>query len=299
LQPSARAFPLVVIAGPVTSAVHVAVLAAVEVFPHASIAVNVLVCEREQILVTIAPSINVTVGVEQASVAVAVPNAPSIVAVEGLQPSARAFPLVVIAGPVTSAVHVAILAAVEVLPHASIAVNVLVCEREQILVTIAPSINVTVGVEQASVAVAVPNAPSIVAVDGLQPSARAFPLVVIAGPVTSAVHVAVLAAVEVLPHASIAVNVLVCEREQILVTIAPSINVTVGIPQASVAVAVPNAPSIVAVEGLQPSARAFPLVVIAGPVTSAVHVADSCCGGSIPACINCREMFLFANENKY
>jgi hypothetical protein len=110
--------------------------------------------------------------------------------------------------------------------------------RPQPELDILPLENVTVGIPQASVAVAVPNAPSIVAVDGLQPSARAFPLVVIAGPVTSAVHVAILAAVEVLPHASIAVNVLVCEREQILVTIAPSINVTVGIPQASVAVAV-------------------------------------------------------------
>src|SRR5688572_30407579 len=127
-----------------------------------------------------------------ASVAVAVPNAPSIVAVFGLQPSASGLPLVVIVGPVISAVHVAVLAAVEVLPHASIAVNVLVCEREQVLVTITPSINVTVGVEQASVAVAVPNAPSIVAVFGLQPSASGLPLVVIVGPVISAVHVAVL-----------------------------------------------------------------------------------------------------------
>src|SRR5688572_6374520 len=239
LQPSASGLPLVVIVGPVISAVHVAVLAAVEVLPHASIAVNVLVCEREQVLVTITPSINVTVGMPHASVAVAVPKAPSIVAVFGLQPSASGLPLVVIVGPVISAVHVAVLAAVEVLPHASIAVNVLVCEREQVLVTITPSINVTVGVEQASVAVAVPNAPSIVAVFGLQPSASGLPLVVIVGPVISAVHVAVLAAVEVLPHASIAVNVLVCVRPHPALDILPLVKVTVGMPHASVAVAVP------------------------------------------------------------
>jgi Ni,Fe-hydrogenase III small subunit len=257
LQPSARAFPLVVIAGPVTSAVHVAILAAVEVFPHASIAVNVLVCEREQILVTIAPSINVTVGVEQASVAVAVPNAPSIVAVEGLQPSARAFPLVVIAGPVTSAVHVAILAAVEVLPHASIAVNVLVCEREQILVTIAPSINVTVGVEQASVEVAVPNAPPIVPALGLQPSASGLPLVVIVGPAASAVHVTVLEAVAVLLQTSIAVHVLVCDREQEVVTIEPSLGINVEPPQLSVAVAVPSAALISLATGYNLRSKLF------------------------------------------
>ena len=49
---------------------------------------------------------------------------------------------------------------------------------------------------------------------GLHPSAplAGVPVVVIVGAVTSTVHVAVLDPVAVLPHASVAVNVLVCER---------------------------------------------------------------------------------------
>ena len=73
----------------------------------------------------------------------------------------------------------------------------------------APSVAVTVGVPQASVAVAVPRAPFIVAVDGLHPSASALPVAVSVGAVTSAVHVAVLDIVDVLPQPSIAVHDLV------------------------------------------------------------------------------------------
>jgi len=69
--------------------------------------------------------------------------------------------------------------------------------------------DVTVGVPQSSVAVALPNAASIVDDDGLQPRAKLFPVVLSVGTVTSAVHVAVLDVVEVLPQASVAVNVLV------------------------------------------------------------------------------------------
>ena len=157
----------------------------------------------------ILPFVNVTVGVPQASVAVAVPNAKSITDAEGLQPSVRLFPDEVIVGGVRSSVHVAVRDAVDELPQASIAVNVLVCEREQVLLTIAPSAKETVGVLHASVADAVPNAPSMAEADGLQPTANGLPLVVIVGPVLSAVHVAVRDAVEVLLQASIAVNVLV------------------------------------------------------------------------------------------
>ena len=62
---------------------------------------------------------------------------------------------------------------------------------------------------QASVAVAVPSAPSIVAVGGLQPRARALPVAVMVGAVLSLVHVAVREVVAVLPQPSVAVNVLV------------------------------------------------------------------------------------------
>jgi hypothetical protein len=57
------------------------------------------------------------------------------------------------------------------------------------------------------------------------------------GGVTSAVHVHVLAHVAVLPQASVAVQVIVFERPQVLVlTTPPSEQVTVGVPQLSVAV---------------------------------------------------------------
>ena len=68
----------------------------------------------------------VTVGVLHASVAVAVPKARSIAETEGLQPSVKLFPEGVIVGGVLSAVHVAILVAVDELPQPSIAVNLLV-----------------------------------------------------------------------------------------------------------------------------------------------------------------------------
>ena len=96
----------------------------------------------------------------------------------------------------------------------------------------APVDAVTVGVPQASVAVALPKAASIAAVVGLHPSAplAGVPVAVIVGAVTSTVHVAVLDAVAVLPHASVAVNVLVCERKQPLLTIGPFDTVGANVP---------------------------------------------------------------------
>ena len=68
-----------------------------------------------------------------------------------------------------------------------------------------------VGVPQASVADAVPNAPAIAAADGLHAKLPAVVTVIVGG-VRSLVHVTVDDAVAVLPQASVAVNVLVCER---------------------------------------------------------------------------------------
>ena len=115
----------------------------------------------------------------------------------------------VITGGVGSSVHVAVRDVVDVLPQASIAVNVLVCERLHPLLDTLPSLDETVGLPHASVAEALPNAPFNAAADGLQPRLKLLPVAVIVGPVTSAVHVAVLDVVVVLPHASVAVNVLV------------------------------------------------------------------------------------------
>ena len=71
------------------------------------------------------------------------------------------------------------------------------------------------------------------------------------GGVLSSVHVTVLEVVAVLLQASLAVNVLVSERSQPLLTIEPSDEVMVTAPHASVAVAVPSEPEGVA--GLHPN----------------------------------------------
>src|SRR4030095_4137479 len=127
-----------------------------------------------------------------------------------------------------------------------------------------PSEELTVGVPQASVAVAVPRAALISEATGLQPSVNVVPPVVIVGGVLSEVHVTVLEAVAELPQASTAVNVLVCDLEQLVLFIIPSLDVTVGVPHASVAVAVPRAALISEAAGLQPSVNVVPPAVIVG-----------------------------------
>ena len=112
-------------------------------------------------------------------------------------------------GGVTSEVQLTVLDAVDVLSHASIAVHVLVCVRTHPVLVTLLLLCVIVGAPHASVAVAVPNAVLISTASGLHPNGKLFPPVVITGGVTSAVHVTVLDAVDVLSHASIAVHVLV------------------------------------------------------------------------------------------
>ena len=104
--------------------------------------------------------------------------------------------------------------------QASLAINVLVKERLQPVVTIAPSLEVIVTDPQASLAVAVPS--EAVGFDGLHPKVAFAELPVKVGGVRSTVHVTVLEIVAVLLHASRAVNVLVCERSQPVLTIPPS-----------------------------------------------------------------------------
>jgi hypothetical protein len=77
------------------------------------------------------------------------------------------------------------------------------------LLTTAPSEEDTVGTPHASVAEAEPRAPFISPVVGLHPRLNEPPVAVMTGAVTSAVHVAVREVVELLPQASVAVNVLV------------------------------------------------------------------------------------------
>ena len=188
-----------------------------------------------------------------ASVAVAVPNAAVISDAVGLHPSVNVVPVALILGGVRSAVHETVLEIVDVLPQPSVAVKVLVCEAIQPIVEIGPSDDVIVGVPHPSVAVAVANAVLIVAVEGLHPNVTPAYDPVNTGPLTSITHVTLRDMVEVLPHASVAVNVLTCVRLQPVVLIPPSTEVIVGVEQISVAVAEPNAASIVPDDGLQPS----------------------------------------------
>ena len=66
-------------------------------------------------------------------------------------------------------------------------------------------------------------------------------------------------------------NVLVCDLEQPDDVIAPSLDDTVGTPQASVAVALPNAALMSEAAGLHPSV-VVPGAVIDGGVWSFVHL---------------------------
>jgi hypothetical protein len=138
------------------------------------------------------------------------------------------------------------------LPQPSEAVNVLVCDREQLLVDIAPSVNVTAGVPHAADAVAVPRAEVISAAVGLHPRVAVAPVIVIVGGLGALVQLTVLVIVAELPQASTAVNVLICDALQLVVDTEPSEEVMVGIPQPSVAAAEPRAAVISEACGLQP-----------------------------------------------
>ena len=95
------------------------------------------------------------------------------------------------------------------MPHPSLAVKVLTWSREHPLVTIGPSLCVTVVGPHPSVAVAVPNAFSISPADGLHPRKFVVPPDCSSGGVKSSIHLADLDTVDVLPQPSLAVNVLI------------------------------------------------------------------------------------------
>jgi len=113
--------------GGVTSAIHATVLPTVDVFPQPSIAVNVLICERLQPELVIAPSLCDKVGVPQASVAVAEPRAVIIAAGVGLHPKFCIVYVPVKTGGLLSFDHDTVLEVVDVFPQTSVAVHVLVC----------------------------------------------------------------------------------------------------------------------------------------------------------------------------
>ena len=154
------------------------------------------------------PSVEEIVTGPHPSVALAEPSALAISLAVGLHPSVVVVPVAVMDGGVLSEVHVTVLEAVAVLPHPSLAVNVLICVIVQVDVVAVASEKLNVTGPQASVAVAVPKAALISEAAGLHPSVVVVPVAVMDGGVLSEVHVTVLEAVAVLPQASLAVNVL-------------------------------------------------------------------------------------------
>ena len=213
---------------------------------------KVLTCEKAQALEVTAPSVNVTIGVLQAAVAVAEPSAAVIAEAEGLQPRVTKAGVIIMVGGLGALSHVTVLEVVAELPQPSTAVNILVCEEEQLLVDIAPSVEVILTTLQPSVADAEPSAAVIADEAGLQPSGTSAYDPVNAGGIWSLVQVTVLEVVAELPQPSTAVNILVRDDEQLDVDTAPSVNVIVVVLHASVAVAVPRAASISEASGLQP-----------------------------------------------
>jgi len=109
------------------------------------------------------------------------------------------------------------------------------------LVTTGPSTNVIVGVPQLSVAEAGEIAALISDAVGLHPIGTSVYVPVKAGGLLSVVQFTVRDVVAVFPHASVAVNVLVCEEIHPLTVCGPSDCDIVALLQLSVAVAVPNA----------------------------------------------------------
>jgi hypothetical protein len=167
-------------------------------------------------------------------------------------------------GPLRSRIQVTVEEAVAELPQPSEAVKVLVCEAEHEVVVTGPSETVTDGVLQAAVAVAEPRAALISEAEGLQPSAGVTPVIIIVGGLGVFVHVTVVEAVAVLPQASIATKVLVCDALHDVVDTVPSLAVTDAVPQPSEAVAVPRAAAISEAEGLQPRVVTAPVIVMTG-----------------------------------
>src|SRR6185436_3622971 len=174
----------------------------------------------------------------QASVAEAEPSARPISLADGLQPRDVVVPFAVIDGAALSDVHVTVRDAVDVLPHASLAVHDLVCEREQPLLVTEPSETENVGAPQASEADALPNARPISFGDGLQPNVVVVPPVEIEGAVLSSVQLICCTHEVMLPQSSLAIHVLFIVLEQPLLCIGPSDATGITVPsQLSEAVA--------------------------------------------------------------
>src|SRR5205809_200631 len=156
-----------------------------------------------------APSMKLAVNpVEQLSLTVAVPNAAAMSDEVGLQLTG-VDAVTVMVGACVSLVKLIVCEVVAVLPQPSVAVQVLVTECVHPVPVSAPSVKLAVNpVEQLSLTVAVPNAAAMSDEVGLQ-FTGVDAVTVIVGACVSLVKLIVCEVVAVLPHASIAVQVLV------------------------------------------------------------------------------------------
>ena len=88
------------------------------------------------------------------------------------------------------------------------------------------------------------------------------------------VHITVRDTVDVLLQASLAINFLVCDRVQPVDWTAPSTDELMGLPQKSVAVALPSAAAISSVDGLTSSITSEYVPVKVGARSSSDQVTD-------------------------
>jgi hypothetical protein len=274
LHPSAKVVPVAVITGTSESIDQVTVRETdIAGFPQASVTSNVLVCDKRQGAPVTGPSDDVGVPTPQSSSAVAVPSAESMAAAEGLHPNVNVVPVAVMTGNVVSNVQVTVReTGIAGLPHASVTLNVLVCETRHTPV-ILPSVEIGVPTVQLSVAVAVPSVESMAAAEGLHPNTKVVPVAVITGSSESNDQVTVRDTdIAGFPQSSITLKVLVWDKRQGSPVTGPSEDVGVPTPQSSDAVAVPSAESMAAADGIHPNVNVVPIAVMTGRVVSRVHV---------------------------
>jgi hypothetical protein len=157
-----------------------------------------------------------------------------------------------------------------VFPQPSVAVTVKVCDLEQPPV-ISPATAVIVGVPQPSVADEAAITLVVVGNVGLHPKANPVVGTFNVGAVESSVQVYVTVFVAVLPQASVAITVNVCDLPHVPV-IEPAVAVIVGVPQPSVADEAAITLSIVGNVGLHPKANPVVGTVNSGAVVSSVQV---------------------------
>lgn len=135
LQPSEIMVSVKLNTGAVVSTNHWIVLKAVSVFPHESVAMNMLLCERMHPLTTMVSLVVEKFTIPQfSSTEGGKPNAICIAIESGLHPRFSRLSLTRKMGAMVSTNHCTVLKTVSLLPQESVAIKVLICVRMQPLV---------------------------------------------------------------------------------------------------------------------------------------------------------------------